>query len=244
MIGVTIGVGEGYAEEARASAEAAAKYLCLSDVLILGDDHLRQYVGEATCAEDVYRLKFFIPQIVGLATPYVYFDADWRIRRHPPMQVMLQVNAASTICAVRDRPYAVPTHFPDFQFDYANAGFYVMPGVVGHHVASWCLNHICGDFLAEQTTWNRAIRALGLPIRWLNRSMNWMPLGGELAVPVDPIASHAKDHPPMEGIQPNVQAMVENSTPTLLADGWTTYGGAWVYDGAKAIVFHSDGSLA
>lgn len=238
MIGVTIGIGDGFREDASAAAEAASRFLGLSDVLILDESHLREHVGEASCVEDIYRLKFFIPTILP-DMAYVYFDSDWRIRRKPPMEL-----DALTICAVRDRPYAVPKYFPTFQFDYANAGFYVMPGRFAGHVASWCLRHACVGDWAEQTTWNRAIRALGLPVRWLNRTMNWMPLRAPLAIAVDPVATHGKATLPLLGVQPNVQAMVEHSTPNLLADGWTTDGGAWVHDGERQIVFRSDGTLA
>ena len=72
MLGVTIGIGD-YAEQAAKSANDASKFLDLSDVLVLNEEHLKIAYGSCEYPENIYRLKFFIFQITK-ANQYVYFD--------------------------------------------------------------------------------------------------------------------------------------------------------------------------
>lgn len=244
MIGVTIGVGAKYAPMAKEAAEAAAKHLSLSDVVILDELHLAEFVGEAKTVEDIYKLKFFAPEIVGYQD-YVYFDADWRIRRDPPAAIMGTIHGRQyDVLAVRDRPYKIATAIPGGFANYVNAGFYVIRRRA-QALLSWCLRNLQAEAYAEQTAFNRAIQTFKPSVRFLHRAMNWQPLEGPLAVAVDPIAAHG-----YEGGEGCIQPDTEEKYPFAVgntacwADGWATGDAvAWVRLGESIILFREDGSV-
>lgn len=188
MIGVTIGIGERHAQLAVKAGKAIQEYYGVDKILVLNDKHLEIYCPNANRFPDAIRRMFFLKFCIPLICDdnrWLYFDADYRVIKHPPSYWLESLRFSEKLLAVNDCWPQCPYPWP-----YHNAGFYVANRAAHEQLFAWCRANYFSvpEIFGEQCVWNRGIRELGvkvleLPYEFNARESVWTGPG-------DPIAKH------------------------------------------------------